>query len=149
MTQHELSHCSRGDTSELTTNSQRVRVLYVDDSPMYADLTADMLEREDERLVVETATNAADGLTELSESTVNCVVSDYEMPGQNGIDFFEAVRETHPNLPFILHTGKPIEEIASEATAAGVTDYFQKRSTKNHYSALANRIKSAVEGPYA
>uniref|UniRef100_UPI003EBA954A PAS domain S-box protein n=1 Tax=Halobaculum sp. EA56 TaxID=3421648 RepID=UPI003EBA954A len=75
---------------------------------------------------------------------VDCVVSDYEMPGRNGIDFLERVREEYPELPFILYTGKGSEEVASDAISAGVTDYLQKGSGTDQYTVLANRIKNAV-----
>ncbi|MFB6353443.1 MAG: PAS domain S-box protein, partial [Halobacteriales archaeon] len=72
--------------------------------------------------------------------------SDYEMPGRNGIEFLETVRETHPELPFILYTGKGSEEVASDAISAGVTDYIQKEGGTDQYAILANKIANAVEG---
>jgi PAS domain S-box len=65
------------------------------------------------------------------------------MPDQNGLEFLRTVRETHPELPFILFTGKGSEEIASEAISAGVTDYLQKRGSEQ-YDRLATRIGHAV-----
>ncbi len=122
----------------------RIRVLHVDDDPAFADLAATYLEREDDRIRVETATDADDGLDRLADE-FDCVVSDYDMPGTNGIEFLETVRETHPDLPFILYTGKGSEEVASEAISAGVTDYLQKRSGTEQYALLANRLTNAVE----
>jgi len=124
--------------------SEQIRVLHVDDEPDFTDLTADALEREDDRLSVETATNAAEGLDRLTES-VDCVVSDYDMPGRNGIEFLEAVREQQPALPFVLFTGKGSEEVASEAISAGVTEYLEKGRGLGQYTVLANRITNAVE----
>lgn len=103
--------------------SDTVRILHVDDEPDLADLAATFLEREDTRFSVDTAVNVTEGLAYLAENEVDCIISDYDMPGQNGIEFLETVRETHPDLPFILYTGKGSEEIASEAISAGVTDY--------------------------
>jgi PAS domain S-box-containing protein len=57
----------------------------------------------------------------------------------------QAVRADHPDLPFILFTGKGSEEIASEAISAGVTDYLQKGGGFDRYEMLANRIENAVE----
>jgi PAS domain S-box-containing protein len=71
-------------------------------------------------------------------------VSDYEIPGQNGIQFLDTVREDHPELPFILFTGKGSEAVASEAIARGVTDYLQKDSGVEQFELLANRIRNAV-----
>ncbi|MFB6301464.1 MAG: PAS domain S-box protein [Haloferacaceae archaeon] len=123
---------------------ESISVLHVDDEPELAEMTADMLSREDDRFEVVTATNATDGLDLFTQQEFDCVVSDYEMPRQNGIEFLEAVRETYPDLPFILYTGKGSEEIASDAIAAGATDYLQKGSGTDQYELLANRIRNAV-----
>ena len=126
-------------------DSERIAVLHVDDEPDFADMTAEFIKRQDNRLTVETATSASDGLDKLAETKVDCIVSDYDMPGGSGIDFLEAVRASHPDLPFILYTGKGSEEVASRAISAGVTDYLQKESGTSQYEVLANRIKNTVE----
>ena len=125
----------------------QVRILHVDDEPDFLDVASTFLEREDERFEVETATDVTAGLERLANGSapVDCVVSDYDMPGRNGIEFLEAVREAHPEVPFILYTGKGSEEVASEAISEGVTDYLQKESGTSQYAVLANRIRNAVE----
>jgi PAS domain S-box-containing protein len=120
-----------------------IRVLHVDDEPNLADLTAEFLERGDDRFTVETARSGADGLERLSPA-VDCIVSDYDMPGMNGLEFLEVVRETYPDLPFILFTGKGSEEVASEALTLGATDYLQKATGRDQYELLANRVSRAV-----
>jgi PAS domain S-box len=122
-----------------------VRILHVDDDPHFAELAADVLEREDDRLTVETAASAGDGVERLAEREFDCVVSDYDMPRTNGIEFLNRVREMRPDLPFILFTGKGSEAVASDAISAGVTDYLQKQSNTSQYELLANRITNAVE----
>ena len=122
-----------------------VRILLVDDDPDLADVTSTFLEREDDRFDVDTATDADSGLEVLAERDIDCVVSDYDMPGRNGIEFLEAVRDEYPDLPFILFTGKGSEAVASEAISAGVTDYLQKGGATSQYAVLANRIGNAVE----
>ncbi|KAB1186814.1 MULTISPECIES: PAS domain-containing protein [Haloferax] len=121
-----------------------IRVLHVDDDPYFTELTAAYLERTNEHLSVVSATRAEDGLARLSETDVDCIVSDYDMPDQTGIEFLEAVRETHPELPFILFTGKGSEEIAADAISAGATEYIQKETGTSQYTVLANRITNSV-----
>ena len=127
------------------TGTGPIEVLHVDDDLQYAELTATYLHRENERLDVEIVTSASEGLTAIAQNGFDCIVSDYDMPDQNGIEFLQAVRETEPELPFILYTGKGSEAVASEAIAAGVTDYLQKKGGSSQYEVLANRIRNAVE----
>ena len=120
-----------------------IRVLHVDDSPDFLAVSTTVLEQTDERFTVTTATSAGVGLDRLDDD-IDCIVSDYEMPDRTGIEFLETVRSTHPDLPFILFTGKGSEEIASDAISAGATDYLQKETTAEQYELLANRIDNAV-----
>lgn len=122
----------------------RIQVLHVDDEPGFADLAKEFLEREDSRFVIQTVTNAHEALQSLRDDTPDCVVSDYEMPGIDGLEFLAQVRDDYPELPFILFTGKGSEAVASEAVSAGVTDYLQKQGTSEQYELLANRIRNAV-----
>ena len=121
-----------------------IRVLHVDDDPDFADMAATFPEREDDRFEVLTATGVDAGLDRLVEEGVDCVVSDYDMPGRNGIEFLETVRSERPKLPFVLFTGRGSEEIASRAISAGVTEYLQKRGGTDQYTVLANRITNSV-----
>ena len=125
--------------------TNQVRVLHVDDDPQLVDLTAAVLEQEHDQIAVETATNADEGLNQIKANQPHCVVSDYDMPGQNGIEFLRSVRERWPELPFILFTGKGSEQVASEAISAGVTDYLQKSTGTEQYELLANRIANVVD----
>ena len=122
-----------------------IRVLHVDDDPDFRDLTAELLEREDDRFDVTTAEGPSEGRERLDSTEFDCVVSDFDMPGESGIAFLETVRMDYPDLPFILFTGKGSEEVASDAISAGVTDYLQKAIGSEQYELLANRIATAVD----
>ena len=123
-----------------------IRVLHVDDDPAFLEVAAAYLARSHEDLVVESVTGAGAALDYLADNDeVDCVVSDFDMPGTNGLQLLSAVREEHPDLPFVLFTGKGSEEIASEAISAGVTDYVQKETGTDQYAILANRVANVVE----
>ena len=121
-----------------------IRVLHVDDDPDFGSLVAAALEREDDAFEVTTAASADEGLARLGAGTFECVVSDYQMPGTDGLEFLRAVRESYPDLPFLLFTGRGSEEIAGEAISVGVTDYLQKGGP-DRYTVLANRVENAVD----
>ena len=68
-----------------------IQVLHVEDEPEFADLTATFLEREDNRFTVETASSASAGVDQLKQNEFDCIISDYEMPGENGIEFLKSI----------------------------------------------------------
>ncbi len=57
-------------------------------------------------LRVTTATSTAKRRGLLAGTSFGCVVSDYDMPGENAPEFLETVRETTPRLPFLVYTGE-------------------------------------------
>lgn len=122
-------------------------VLIVDDDPSMADLTATYLERESDEFDPIRETSPEDAIDRLGE--VDAVVSDYDMPGTNGLELLQEVRSRRSELPFILFTGRGNEEIASEAISEGVTDYLQKGSDSSTYSVLANRLKNSIDRYWA
>lgn len=105
--------------------NESIRVLYVADDPALAGQTATSLER-------------------LAADDFDCIVSGYDLPGTNGIEFLRAIRKEHDDLPFILFTGNGSEDVASDATSAGVSDYFQKEAGTEQYAGLATRIVQLV-----
>jgi PAS domain S-box-containing protein len=125
-----------------------IRLLHVDDDVGFAEMVSAFLEREDDRFEVETATSPSEAHDRLAGADFDCIISDHDMPGQTGIEFLEAVRESNPDLPFILFTGKGSEEIASKAIATGVSDYLQKGPV-DCYTILANRVKNLVDQYHA
>ena len=132
------------DDPDSSPEGRTVRVLLVEDAVDLAEVTAEYLERAAEEFSVAVAGDARTGLDRLEEERFDCVVSDHEMPGMDGLEFLGVVRERRPELPFVLLTGKGSEDLASKAISAGVTDYVQKRSGADHYELLAQRLQSAV-----
>jgi PAS domain S-box-containing protein len=124
---------------------QEIRILQVEDDQGFADLTKTVLERENDSFTVETVAGADEGFEHISAHTPDCVVSDYNLPGMDGLELLQAVRAEHPDLPFILFTGKGSETVASDAVSAGVTDYLQKQAGTEQYELLATRIRNAVQ----
>ena len=121
-------------------------VLVVDDSDFFAEMTATTL-ADEHGMDAEWATNADEALDSLAEREVDCIVSDYEMPGTNGLELKELVEERHGEIPFIVLTGRGDETVAARAISAGVADYILKLEVveDQQYQRLANRIETAVD----
>ena len=126
--------------------SRQTRVLHVDDDAGFASLTASTLEGTGDGFEVVVENAAGDALERLADGAgdIDCIVSDYEMPGIDGLEFLQAVRTDHPDLPFVLFTGKGSEEVASDAFSAGATDYLQKGPGIDQFELLAKRIENVV-----
>ncbi|QIB75520.1 response regulator [Halogeometricum borinquense] len=123
-----------------------IRILYVDDNNEHRDLVADALEQFDERFDVILERGASGAIDRLAadDEAVHCLISEYELPDQTGLELLATVREEFPQLPFILFTGVGSEALASEAISMGVTEYLPKRYEKTQHERLGNRILDAV-----
>jgi len=103
-----------------------VNVLLVDDDTSLLQVAELILKDMDKTLVIETATNVETAHKRLAEKNIDIIVSDYEMPNSNGLDFIKELREKNNKIPFILFTGKGREEIAIKALNLGVDRYLNK-----------------------
>jgi PAS domain S-box-containing protein len=120
-----------------------ISLLYVDDEPDLLDLCKLFLEREGE-FSVATVTSAREGLQILAEGMIDAIVSDYQMPGMDGIEFLKQVRMEFKDIPFILFTGKGREEVVIEAIENGADFYLQKGGDpRAQFSELSHKIRQA------
>ena len=86
------------------TPRQKLTILVVDDDALVSMNTADMLIDLGHR--VSEASSGTDALEKLrSNGKFDVVVTDYAMPGMNGLDLATEIRRTNPALPIILATG--------------------------------------------
>jgi len=88
----------------------KLRVLYADDEVGLLELGKLFLEESGDFSVkiIESATEA---LTLFHKEIFDVVISDYQMPKMDGIQFLVEVRKNFGNLPFILFTGKGREVV--------------------------------------
>ncbi len=124
-----------------------IDVLMVDDESGFLTQAKTFLEREDQTFQVVTETSAKEGLKRMEEKDFDAVVSDYQMPVMNGIEFLEVVRkEKGVNTPFIILTGRGHEDVAMKALNLGADRYVQKSGDpKTQFKILADTISKEVE----
>ncbi|HSV42347.1 MAG TPA: PAS domain S-box protein, partial [Methanomassiliicoccales archaeon] len=87
-----------------------------------------------------------DGLARIRAGGVDVVVSDYMMPGMDGLAFLKELRSVGNDIPFILFTGKGREEVVIQALNEGADFYLQKGGEpRPQFAELAHKIRHAVE----
>ena len=124
-----------------------VRVLVVDEDPDTLEVLELFLEREGDRIEVTTERDPNVAIDRATSESIDCVVSDYRMPGLDGVELCAAVRETDSGseIPFFLFTGVTDEAAHETAETAGVTGVVHKGAGTDHFAELAERIEAAVE----
>ena len=121
------------------------KILYVDDEPELLELGKIFLKTR-WGFSVNTAISANEALVQLRTCSYDAIISDYDMPGMDGISFLKYLRNEEYKEPFILFTGKSREEVVIEALNNGADYYLQKGGDPtSQYSELVNMIKRAVQ----
>lgn len=122
-----------------------MKVMLVDDEPGIRDQGKIFLEKFDPDFEVTSASSAILGMEKLFEEDFDIVVSDYQMPEVNGIEFLEKMREDGVQIPFIMFTGRGREEVAMKALNLGAQRYIKKGGgLKSQYWILGDAIKQEV-----
>lgn len=109
--------------------------LVVDDDEMIRSILPPLLEAY--HYTVEATHSAESALEIISLQRFDVVITDYEMPGLNGLDLAKAVRERSPASRVILMTGRPASELF---VGSGADGFLQKPFT-------ADTLKLALDGP--
>ncbi len=121
-----------------------IRVLYVDNEPALLDVCQCYLERDPE-FEIEIETSGITALSRICWDSYDAIVSDYDMPGMNGIEFLHSVREKNPSIPFIIFSSKGREELIIQSLNEGADFYVQKGADiRAQYAELAHKIRQAV-----
>jgi DNA-binding NarL/FixJ family response regulator len=126
-------------------NKKCLRILHVDDDPCFLETSKQILSMEN-NFKIDTATSVDEALQKMEKHAYDAVVSDYEMPLKNGLDFLKELKERKTEVSFILFTVKGREEVVVKALNLGADRYINKiGSAETVYCELADAIKKTVE----
>ncbi len=78
---------------------------------------------------VENTTEAADGIEAVNAfkpGEFDLVLTDWNMPGKNGLEVVKEIREQDANIPIIMVTTEAEKDRVVQAIQAGVSDYLVK-----------------------
>jgi diguanylate cyclase (GGDEF)-like protein len=122
-----------------------ISLLFVEDSKEDVELALralkrDGLEARPRHIDSEPALREA-----LAASQPDAILSDFSMPGFDGLHALRIARELAPQVPFIFVSGTIGEERAIEAIRMGATDYILKSSMRRLGTAVRRALSEAAE----
>lgn len=121
-----------------------LKVLVVDDHPVVRTGLVQIIEDDGEYLkVVAEAGSGEKALEILNDTAVDVVVTDFDMPGINGLELASQLLERDPPLPIVLLTMHEDEDIFNEAANCGVHVYLLKDEVVSN---IRQGIEAAANG---
>jgi len=121
-------------------------VLVIEDDPIDREAYARFFARHPgHRYQVLEAETGAEGLTLLEDTSVDCVVLDYNLPDVDGLHVLAELRKRPPELeiPVVMLTGAGSEKIAVETMKLGSQDYVVKDHA--NADAILRAVDNAIE----
>jgi len=123
-----------------------VKIIHVDDEPFVLEITREILQSFDRDVEMKGYTSPKEAIEMVKRTEPDCVLSDFNMPEMDGIEFTRRLRE-YSKIPVVMYSNLSDEGVTCEAFEAGVDDFVMKQdnSDSEHYVVLMKRIKNVVD----
>ena len=123
--------------------SPQIRVMVVDDHPLFLEGLAAFFEAADDLLLVGQCSDGRLALALCAEVKPDVILMDLNLPGLDGASAIEAIHTQFPTVPIIALTGMLDEQRVRRALQAGATGFLLKTLTTDELSAA---IRQAAAG---
>lgn len=118
-----------------------LHILMVEDSDADADLAVHALQKAAITFSSKRVDTEAALRRELRERPPDLILSDYHLPGFDGISALRIARRLVPSTPFIVVSGSPSETVHSDCMKAGADAYLAKGDLRG----LGKRVLDALK----
>src|SRR5438067_1839310 len=122
-----------------------IRVLIAEDVAADAELEIRELKRAGLRVTPRIVDRPDDFVAALREFTPHVILSDFSMPGFDGMEALALAQEISPDTPFVFVSGTIGEEYAIRALKGGATDYVLKTNLVRLPAAVERALAEAKE----
>jgi DNA-binding NarL/FixJ family response regulator len=119
--------------------SETIKVMVVDDHPMWRDSVARDL-TEAGLQVVATASNGTEALNRAPAARPNVVVLDLQIPAPNGVEVTARLVKDDPTLRVLILSASGEQDDVLEAVKAGATGYLVKSASRDELLAAVRRV---------
>ncbi len=122
------------------SSHNKIKLLLVDDEIKFLKSIAQRLELKD--FDVTTASTGQEAIAAAEKDLFDVAVVDFQMPGMDGTQVLEALKDHHRYLEIIMLTGHASIDSAVESTKLGAFKYLEK---PYDFEKLVEVIKEAYE----
>lgn len=118
-------------------------ILLVDDNEDDREFVENFVAEKDCIYTIHSVENGFDALEHLNANTVDCVLLDYRLDNESGIDVLVEIKVISPLMPVIMLTGQGDEDVAASSIKNGAADYLIKQHLNK--TGLLNSISGAID----
>lgn len=111
-----------------SSSVKKIRVMIVDDSPLFRTTLEQRLGSRARFEICATAVDPVDAMNKIKTVNPDVITMDVEMPKMNGIEFLKKLLPTYP-VPVVVVTSLPMN--ALDALSAGAVDFVRKPTITN------------------
>jgi two-component system cell cycle sensor histidine kinase/response regulator CckA len=122
-----------------------MKILHLEDNPRDALLARDLIATEWPDCFISVVATRDDFVSLLKLGGYDLILSDYQLPGFNGLDALELVQEISPEVPFVFFSGTLGEESAIDAVRSGASDYVVKDRMQRLTMSVRRVLREAAE----
>jgi DNA-binding NtrC family response regulator len=121
------------------------RVLVVDDDKVVGQSFERVLTEKGYK--VDTALNGREAFEKYAGADFDMVFMDLKMPGPDGLEIAQRIKEMNPWLPIVVVTGYGTQEAEEKAKAIGVAEFLHKPLTPSAIEEVAARVTEHAAAP--
>lgn len=138
-----ITHSIRRDNCHIDRSDVHFRVLHVDDEAEFIEMVTLKFVGEPIEIIGETSAPEAFQRISKDSKSIDCIISDFHMRDQDGLDLYQAVRQLDEDIPFIFFTSKSLDEIPIDIPEDSVTA-FVKKNGPGQLDALSDSVLSIL-----
>ena len=122
---------------------QKIKILLADDHQLMLDGISSVLKAEKDLAIIATASNGIEVMEKLQSVPVDICLLDIQMPGMDGIETIEQIKNKFPGVKIIVVSTHDEKEIVFKVMRMGIGGYVLKNSSKTE---LVTAIKKIMSG---